>query len=158
MTSRHQGPSGVDGRSDVSSDEEGRLAYSVQGWSCGTSQGQRVLFGFLVLVAAIVDGVAIANAVPDPVGALVFLLVGALFGCVTLQTGFHTRVSCAPKGVVFRGAFLTRAIPWSAVTGFAPVKAGGCVFANPIARFASPIASPDIQALRPTSSGGVLHQ
>ena len=59
-------------------------------------------------------------------------LVGALAICPVgyglLQAGFHARIEWSPQGVVFRRVWVTRRLPWEAMTrfvgGFGDVAAG----------------------------------
>jgi hypothetical protein len=118
------------------------------GSSCGTSTGQRV---FAALVGICFLGFSLLfslMAVGHDAAGLAFVAVLCPIGYANLQAGFHTRIEWSPAGVVFRRVWVTRHLPWEAVTQFDASRAGACVFASRPEVASWPISSPDLQAIR----------
>ena len=118
------------------------------GSSCGTSTGQRV---FAALMGICFLGLSLLfslMAVGDGAAGLAFVAALCPIGYANLQAGFHTRIEWTPSGVVFRRVWVTRHLPWEAVTQFDASGAGACVLASRPEVGSWPISSPNLQVIR----------
>ncbi|HEX5336303.1 MAG TPA: hypothetical protein VFW55_10495 [Propionicimonas sp.] len=103
-------------------------------------------FAVFAAVFMLINLVFALGAVANDPAALWAVVVSAVIGYGIVQAGFHHQISWSPAGVVFRGALLTRVIPWAAVSHFGPGSAS--VFAYKAERSRFPVAGPEIQVLR----------
>lgn len=120
----------------------------------GTSVGQRV-FGVAMSAVFLVLGLGFDLwAVGESPAALVASALTAVFGYATLQGGFHTCVEWSPRGLVLRRVWMTRTLPWEAVTRIDASAAGAGVLASRPEPGSWPVCSPDLQIIRTNVLGG----
>lgn len=116
--------------------------------SLGTSVGQRVFGAFAGVFFAGISLAFCLMATGDDPAALAAVVVLGPIGYAVLQAGFRTRIEWSPAGVVFRCVWVTRTLPWAAVTRFDASGRGACILASRPEAASWPISSPDLQVIR----------